>query len=69
MICPVASLPCACICSPERREACAAEIVERAAIIEHDGKASREDAERLAGDRQVVIALARQPGQRRLPVR
>lgn len=66
MICPVAAIPCACICSPERREECAGEWSERAAIVEHDGKATREDAERLAGARQVVIALARQPGQRRL---
>jgi hypothetical protein len=66
MICPVASLPCTCICSPERREACAAELAERSSIMEHEGRMPRAEADRLAAARHIVIGLARQPGQRRL---
>ena len=68
MICPVASLPCTCICTPERREACAAELVERQAIMEHEGCMPRAEADRLAASRQIVVGLARQPGQRTLAV-
>lgn len=66
MICPVASLPCTCLCTPERREACADELVERSAILEFCGGMTRAEAERAAGERQILIGFARQPGQRRL---
>ena len=64
MRCPVASLPCRCLCTPERREACADEMTERSSIMEFCGGMSRAEAERAAGERQVLIGLARQPGQR-----
>jgi hypothetical protein len=56
------------LCTPERREACAAEYEERAAIAEYDGRMERAEAESLAAERQVVVGFARQPGQRRLAV-
>jgi hypothetical protein len=66
MICPVASLPTTCLCTPERREACADEMNERSAIMEFCGGMTRAEAERDAGARQVLIGFARQPGQRTL---
>jgi hypothetical protein len=68
MICPVAHLACTCICTKGRSEACAAELVERAAIAEFHGNLTRAEADRLAAARQVVVGFARQPGQRRLAV-
>jgi hypothetical protein len=68
MICPVAHHACTCICSPERREACAAELAERSSIMEYEGRMPRAEADRLAAERQIVVGLARQPGQRRLAV-
>ena len=64
MTCPVASLPTRCLGTPERRETCADEMVERSSIMEFCGGMSRAEAERAAGARQVAIGFARQPGQR-----
>jgi hypothetical protein len=68
MNCPVMRVSADCRqCGAEAQETCRAEYEERAAIMEHDGKVSRSQAEIWARARQLLLAQRRQRGQMVLP--
>ena len=67
MICPAMRVAADCRqCGAESQETCRAEYQERAAIMEHDGKTYRGQAEAWARARQLLLAQSRQRGNMQL---